>query len=62
MLMKITTQIYFLLRKQSVMKLKKLKQEKKLEFFKNIRIINDKINELIGEDIEFEVDEDFFED
>lgn len=37
-------------------------QEKKLEFFKNIRIINDKINELIGEDIEFEVDEDFFED
>jgi hypothetical protein len=37
-------------------------QEKKLEFFKNIRIINDKINELVGEDIEFEVDEDFFED
>jgi len=37
-------------------------QEKKLEFFKNISIINDKINELVGEDIEFEVDEGFFED
>jgi len=36
MLMKITTQIYFLLRKQSVMKLKKLKQEKKLELLLNL--------------------------
>jgi len=37
-------------------------EEKRMEIQKILCIINDKKKELIGEDIEFEVDEDFFED
>jgi hypothetical protein len=36
--------------------------EKKLEYTKLVRIIDDKIIELIGEDIEFEPDEGFFDE
>lgn len=35
-------------------------EEKKMEILKILRNIEDKKKELIGEDIEFEVDEDFF--
>ena len=36
-------------------------EEKKLEFSKILITIEDKKIELLGEDIEFEVDDDFFE-
>lgn len=36
-------------------------EEKKVEILKVLSIIEDKKEELIGEDIEFEVDEDFFD-
>ena len=37
-------------------------REKKLEYSKYIDIINETMNDLNGEDIEFEVDEDFFKE
>jgi hypothetical protein len=37
-------------------------REKKLEYLKYIDIINETMNDLNGEDIEFEVDEDFFKE
>lgn len=37
-------------------------EEKKIEILKILGNIEDKKKELIGEDIEFEVDEDFFEE
>jgi len=37
-------------------------EEKKMEILKILRNIEDKKKELIGEDIEFEVDEDFFDE